>query len=94
MIEQAKSRVLLEVAIASVDDAVAAQTNGADRLELSSALELGGLTPSPGSLLEVKRTSTLVIGFPCLAGRIGLSGRRSVLVCHSQRMNHFAFLLE
>jgi copper homeostasis protein len=59
MIEQARRRVLLEVAIASVDDAVAAQTNGADRLELNSALELGGLTPSPGSLLELKRTVLL-----------------------------------
>lgn len=53
--------VLLEVAVASVDDAVAAQAGGADRLELNSALLLGGLTPSLGMLLEVKAAVTLPI---------------------------------
>ncbi len=48
-------RVLLEVCIASVDDAIAAMAGGADRLELNSALSLGGLTPSPGSFAEVRR---------------------------------------
>jgi copper homeostasis protein len=45
--------VSLEVCIASLDDALAATAGGADRLELNSALELGGLTPSAGSLLAV-----------------------------------------
>lgn len=49
----APRRVLLEVCIASADDAVAAWRGGADRLELNSALELGGLTPSLGLLREV-----------------------------------------
>jgi copper homeostasis protein len=44
-------RVLLEVAVASLDDALTAVVAGADRLELNSALELGGLTPSP-ALIE------------------------------------------
>jgi copper homeostasis protein len=48
-------RVLLEVCIASVEDAQAADVGGADRLELNSALDLGGLTPSLGCLLEVRR---------------------------------------
>jgi copper homeostasis protein len=46
--------VLLEVAIASVDDALAAEAGGADRLELNAALALGGLTPSLGTLMEIK----------------------------------------
>lgn len=47
------SRVLLEVAVSGVDDAVAAAEAGADRLELSQAPSLGGLTPSLGLFREV-----------------------------------------
>jgi copper homeostasis protein CutC len=35
-------RVFLELAVASVEDAVAAQSGGADRFELNAALALGG----------------------------------------------------
>ncbi len=44
---------ILEVCVASIDDALAAWQAGADRLELNGALELGGLTPSLGLLREV-----------------------------------------
>jgi copper homeostasis protein len=54
-------RILLEVCIASVDDAHAAQASGAYRLELNAALALGGLTPSLGLLLEVKRAVALPV---------------------------------
>src|SRR5262245_45202609 len=54
-------RVLLEVPVASVEDALAAQKGGADRLELNSALSLGGLTPSLGTLIEVKATVSLPV---------------------------------
>jgi copper homeostasis protein len=47
-------RVLLEVAVASVEDALAARSGGADRIEANAALALGGLTPSLGTLVEVK----------------------------------------
>lgn len=52
---------ILEVCIASLDDAVAAKSGGADRLELNVALELGGLTPSIGLLTEVKLATTLPV---------------------------------
>ena len=54
-------RVLLEVAIASADDAEAAQQSGADRVELNSALWLGGLTPSLGTLIEARARATIPI---------------------------------
>ncbi len=50
----ASRRVVLEVAVASAEDAEAAQQGGADRVELNSALLLGGLTPSLGSLIEAR----------------------------------------
>lgn len=48
------SNVLLEVCCGSIDDAIEAQTGGADRIELCSALFLGGLTPSLGTLREAR----------------------------------------
>jgi copper homeostasis protein len=54
-------RVLLEVPVASIEDALAAQEGGADRLELNAALALGGLTPSLGTLIEVKATVALPV---------------------------------
>jgi copper homeostasis protein len=54
-------RVLLEVPVATVEDALAAQAGGADRLELNAALALGGLTPSLGTLVEVKAAVQLPV---------------------------------
>lgn len=46
MASSSSHNVCLEVCIASLDDAFSAFANGANRLELNSALSLGGLTPS------------------------------------------------
>jgi len=54
-------RIVLESACASVADAAAAARGGADRLELCSALELEGLTPSSGLLAAVRRHIRLPI---------------------------------
>jgi len=45
---------ILEIVCVSVDDAVQAEEGGADRIELCAAIELGGLTPSIGMLLEIR----------------------------------------
>lgn len=55
------SRILIEVAMESVDDAIAAEEGGADRLELCSALDLGGLTPSLGLFDAVRHVSKLPV---------------------------------
>jgi len=47
--------IRLEVAVAHVDDAVQAISAGADRIELSQGLELGGLTPSEATIRQVRR---------------------------------------
>ncbi len=46
--------MLLEICCGSIDDAIEAERGGADRVELCSALFLGGLTPSLGTLQEAK----------------------------------------
>jgi copper homeostasis protein len=49
------SKVFLEICCGSLDDAIEAEKGGADRVELCSALFLGGLTPSHGTVAEAKR---------------------------------------
>ena len=56
-----RARVLIEAAVESVDDAVAAADGGAGRLELCAALDLGGLTPSLGAYLEVRAAVRLPV---------------------------------
>src|SRR5271165_5088988 len=49
------ARILLEIIASTVDDCVAAESGGADRIELCAAIATGGLTPSLGTLIEAKK---------------------------------------
>ena len=53
--------ILIEAAVAGLEDAKTAAASGADRLELCSALELGGLTPSLGTFLAAKEAVSIPI---------------------------------
>ncbi len=44
-----------------MDDAVEAERGGADRVELNSAIFLGGLTPSLGSIIEAKKRLSIPV---------------------------------
>ncbi|HSI36707.1 MAG: copper homeostasis protein CutC [Phycisphaerae bacterium] len=55
------NRILIEVAVENVEGAVKAQQCKADRVELCSALELEGLTPSIGMIREVRREIDLPV---------------------------------
>ena len=49
------ARILLEIIASTVLDCVVAESGGADRIELCSAVATGGLTPSLGTLIEAKK---------------------------------------
>jgi copper homeostasis protein len=51
----------LEIAANSLASALAAQQGGASRIELCSALELGGLTPSPGQIARVRDSLSIAV---------------------------------
>lgn len=59
MSDRKSARILLEVCVGSLEDALVAQEGGADRIELNSALSLGGLTPSLGTVKLVRRAVSL-----------------------------------
>lgn len=52
---------IIEICCGSYEDALAAYRGGAKRIELNSALYLGGLTPSLGTLLLVKKHTELQV---------------------------------
>lgn len=53
--------MIFEICCGSSADAKTAWNNGAKRIELNSALHLGGLTPSLGTILPLKQQTTLQI---------------------------------
>lgn len=62
---------MLEVCVGSLQDAILAEQCGADRLELNTALEVGGLTPSIGlisKVLEKVNIPVVVMIRPRIAG--------------------------
>lgn len=52
---------IIEVCCGGYEDALNAEKGGAGRIELNSALHLGGLTPTLGSLLLTKRNTGLKV---------------------------------
>lgn len=52
---------IIEICCGSYEDAIAAYRGGAKRIELNSALHLGGLTPSLGTLRLVKQNTNLKV---------------------------------
>lgn len=59
--EDSMKDILLEICCGSIDDAIQSENGGADRVELCSALFLGGLTPSIGTIQETKRRLTIPV---------------------------------
>lgn len=57
----AVSAILLEVAVTTAEEAKRAAAAGADRLELCSALEVGGVTPSSATFLDVREAVAIPV---------------------------------
>ncbi|MBP3398247.1 MAG: copper homeostasis protein CutC, partial [Erysipelotrichaceae bacterium] len=51
----------IEICCGSIEDCAVAEMFPVDRIELNSAIELGGLTPSLGTLIESKKVTKLPI---------------------------------
>ncbi|RYG33606.1 copper homeostasis protein CutC [bacterium] len=52
---------LLEIVATDIAEVRSAQSGGADRIELCSAIEIGGLTPSPGLVAKAEKLLPTVV---------------------------------
>ena len=82
------SEVLIEVCCGSTDDAVEAEKGGAGRVELNSALFLGGLTPSLGSVIEAKKRLSIpvIVMIRPRGGGFCYSEAEMAVMCHDARL--------
>jgi copper homeostasis protein len=83
--------ILLEIVASTVEDCVAAESGGADRIELCAAIATGGLTPSLGTLIEAKKLvqiPVMVMVRPRAGGFCYSEAEFAVMRCDA------AFLLE
>ena len=81
------SKVLIEVCCGSVDDAVEAERGGADRIELNSAVFLGGLTPSLRMIIEAKKRlniPVMVMIRPRAGGFCYTQNEMEVMLCDTK----------
>ncbi len=66
-------KCILEISVETVEAALAAERGGADRIELCSALSLGGVTPGAGLVSTVQEQILIPI---VVMGGTGYSAER------------------
>lgn len=59
------NKITIEICLGNIQDVKTLEKYNVDRIELNSALELGGLTPSINTLIEAKKVSTKKIVCMC-----------------------------
>lgn len=90
--QERDNKIIVEVCTGSYDDCIAASKGKADRVELNSALSVGGLTPTEAVLKRVKRilifASSAWLEIELLDSAIQNLKRKSCL----NRLKHYSML--